>query len=524
MTFKNFIDANNEDVPNNLKTSVCIIGAGAAGITLANNLTEIDDVLLIESGDFEIDGRTQALYSGSNIGLPYFDLLGCRLRYFGGTTNHWGGYCRPNDPIDYEGREEMALPKWPIEEKDLYPFISQAAKELGLSTEFYKPELLLTAKGAPTDELLENVSSDFYTKIFQITKKLRFSQIYRDKLSKQNNLRIYLNLNAIHIQLSSDASRVSSIRCKTLGGKIITVEAKEFILASHAIENARLLLNSNDIRPEGVGNQYDHVGRYFMDHVHISASKLIPSDKFPSIYNSVSSRKFNLNANLSFTDDYLRKKNILQYYCRFNPVYVDEKVVDSLRGINNNIMEPFSLELFNDIKSVMNNFTGSVDFLSARYGVSQSLPKYYSLDHRIEQAPNPDSRVVISKTKDALDVPQADLQWKLNEHDYHTFRLGHEKVIKELSALGMGRFITEEITSELVDERIAGHNHHIGTTKMSKYPSDGVVDKDCKVHNLSNLHVAGSSIFPTAGYSGPTMMIVAFAMRLAKHISVKLQS
>jgi len=209
MTFKNFIDANNEDVPNNLKTSVCIIGAGAAGITLANNLTEIDDVLLIESGDFEIDGRTQALYSGSNIGLPYFDLLGCRLRYFGGTTNHWGGYCRPNDPIDYEGREEMALPKWPIEEKDLYPFISQAAKELGLSTEFYKPELLLTAKGAPTDELLENVSSDFYTKIFQITKKLRFSQIYRDKLSKQNNLRIYLNLNAIHIQLSSDASRVS---------------------------------------------------------------------------------------------------------------------------------------------------------------------------------------------------------------------------------------------------------------------------------------------------------------------------
>ena len=87
MAFKNFIDANNEDVPNNLKTSVCIIGAGAAGITLANNLAEIDVVLLVESGDFEIDGRTQALYSGSNIGLPYFDLLGCRLRYFGGTTN-----------------------------------------------------------------------------------------------------------------------------------------------------------------------------------------------------------------------------------------------------------------------------------------------------------------------------------------------------------------------------------------------------------------------------------------------------
>ena len=522
--FKNFIDANDESVANKLKASVCIIGAGAAGITLANNLAGVDDVLLIESGDFEIDGRTQALYSGSNIGLPYFDLLGCRLRYFGGTTNHWGGYCRPNDPIDYEGRDEVSLPKWPIDEKNLSPYINKAAKELGLSTEFYNAELLLAAKGAPTDELLENVSSDFYTKVFQGTKKLRFSQIYRDKLSKQNNLRVCLNLNAIHVQLTPDASRVSSIRCKTLNGKVITVEAKEFVLASHAIENARLMLNSNDIQQKGVGNQYDHVGRYFMDHAHISASKLIPSDKFPGIYNSVASRRFDLNANLSFTDDYLRKNHILQYYCRFNPVYTVEKVVDSLRGVKSNIMEPFSEELFNDIKTVVNNLEGSVNFLSARYGVSQPLPKYYSLEHRIEQAPNPDSRVVISKTKDALGVPQADLQWKLNEHDYRTFRVGHEKVIKELSALGMGRFITEEITPELVDERIAGHYHHIGTTKMSAYPSDGVVDQDCKVHNLSNLYVAGSSIFPTAGYSGPTMMIVAFAIRLAEHISEKIKS
>jgi len=187
-------------------------------------------------------------------------------------------------------------------------------------------------------------------------------------------------------------------------------------------------------------------------------------------------------------------------------------------------MEPFSQELFNDIKNVTNNFTGSVNFLSTRYGLSQPLPKYYSLEHRIEQAPNPDSRVVISKTKDALGVPQADLQWKLNKHDYRTFKVGHEKIIKELSALGAGRFITEEITPELVDERATGHYHHIGTTKMSTYPSDGVVDSNCKIHNLSNLYVAGSSIFPTAGYSGPTMMIVAFAMRLAEHVSKKLKT
>ena len=524
MALESFIDANDENLASKLQTSVCIVGAGAAGITLARNLTGVDDVLLIESGDFEIDGRTQALYSGSNIGLPYFDLLGCRLRYFGGTTNHWGGYCRANDPIDYQGREEMAIPKWPIDEKNLAPYIDQAAKLLGLSPDFYNPEPLLKANGAPTEELLELVSSDLYTKIFQLSKRVRFAQIYRDELSRQNNLRVCLNLNAVHIQLSSDVSRVSSIQCKTLRGKTITVEAKEFILASHAIENARLLLNSNDVYQEGIGNQHDHVGRYFMDHVHISASKLIPSDKFPDLYNRKYLSRLNLNANLSFTDAYLRKTGILQYYCRFNPVYTDDEVVNSLSDIKNNIMEPFSKELFDDIKTVVNNLTMAADYASSRYGFSQPKPQYYSLDHRIEQAPNPDSRVVISKTKDALGVPQADLQWRLNEYDYRTFKVGHEKIIKELSALGLGRFITEEITPELVDERASGHYHHIGTTKMSAHPIDGVVDPNCKVHNLNNLYVAGSSIFPTAGYSGPTMMIVAFAIRLAEHLSGKIQS
>lgn len=524
MTLKNFIDANDEIIANKLQASVCIIGAGAAGITLARNLTGIDDVLLIESGDFEIDGVTQALYSGSNIGLPYFDLLRCRLRYFGGTTNHWGGYCRSNDPIDYEGREKMGLPKWPIDEKDLDPYIRQAAKELGLSAEFYNPVPLLIAKGAPPEELLERVSSDFYTKIFQISKRVRFSRIYRDELAKQNNLRVCLNLNAIHVQLSPDGSRVTHVRCKTLSGKTITVEAKEFVVASHAIENARLLLNSNDVHQDGIGNQYDHVGRYFMDHVHMSASKLIPSSKFPSLYNRRVLSGLNLNANLSFTDEYLRKQGILQYYCRFNPVYINDDVVDALHGIKNNILEPFSQELFDDIKTVVNNLTGVADYMSSYNGLSRPAPKYYHLEHRIEQAPNPDSRVVISKTKDALGVAQADLQWRLNEYDYRTFKVGHDKIINELSALGAGRFMTENITPELVDERATGHYHHIGTTRMSTYPSDGVVDSNCKVHSLSNLYVAGSSVFPSAGYSGPTMMIVAFTLRLAEHISTKFHS
>lgn len=518
MSRNNFIDSNRYKFPTNIKTNICIIGAGAAGITLARNLKNVDDVLLIESGDFNLSGSTQALYEGASTALPYFDLLTCRLRYFGGTTNHWGGYCRPNDPIDYEGRASLGLPKWPIDEHILAPFIDKAAKELGLEYDFFDNKELFEKHNIEQEELIDSKGNDLYTKVFQLTKMTRFAQIYKDELSKQDNLRIFMNLNVTHMQLDTRGGKVISVNCKTLQGKEVTIEAEEFIIASHAIENARLLLNSNDVQKTGLGNQNDHVGRYFMDHIHIKATKLIPSQNFPFIYDRNVLGDMKLNANISFTDDYIRRKNILQYYCRFMPIYTENQVVDSIKDIKSKINEPFSGALFEDLKVVLNDFSGATNHFLSHFRLLQPTPKYYYLDQRIEQAPNANSRVVISSKKDSLGVPLANLEWNLNEHDYRTFKIGQEKIIKELSAVGAGRFIIEDITPELVDARVAGHYHHIGTTRMSDSAENGVVDVNCKVHGIDNLYIAGSSVFPTAGYSGPTMMIVALSLRLAEYL------
>jgi choline dehydrogenase-like flavoprotein len=62
----------------------------------------------------------------------------------------------------------------------------------------------------------------------------------------------------------------------------------------------------------------------------------------------------------------------------------------------------------------------------------------------------------------------------------------------------------------------------MGTTRMHPDPKQGVVDADCRVHGISNLFVAGSSVFPTYGTANPTYTILALAYQLAEHLSEEL--
>jgi choline dehydrogenase-like flavoprotein len=64
----------------------------------------------------------------------------------------------------------------------------------------------------------------------------------------------------------------------------------------------------------------------------------------------------------------------------------------------------------------------------------------------------------------------------------------------------------------------------MGTTRMSRLPSGGVVDPTGRVHGVRNLYVAGSSVFPTGGCANPTLTIVALSLRLGDELARRLQS
>ncbi len=515
----NLIDARELENKTTLTTKICIVGSGAAGITLARSLSNsLINVMLVESGGFNLEGKTQNLFNGKNIGLPYFPLTSCRLRYFGGTTNHWSGYCRSNDEIDYEGRPELGLPKWPVSAEQLEPYIQEIGQSLNIDSTKGNLRSILKSKGLAPNQLIDD--GEIKTKSFQLVKEetRRLGPRYKDELTQVKNLKIVHHLNLQGIALNELGESVKQLNCKTLNDKQITIKADLIVIACHGIENARLLLASNDVQKEGIGNQQDHVGRYFMDHIHVHASTLYPSAQFPFIYDRKEAQNYHLNANLSFSDTFHRDNQLLSYYCRFNPIYSPHETDEDFIHLLDNLTKKGDTEYLARFVSSMKNPLQALKFVSSRKNINYFLPNHFDLDHRIEQAPNRNSRVILSNRLDELGNRIADLDWQVNEHDVNSFKNGQAHIVKKLSAMNLGRFKVQNIDLDYVKNNIAGHYHQIGTTRMSETARDGVVDKNCKVHGVNNLYIAGSSVFPTAGYSGPTMMLMALAQRLSEHL------
>jgi choline dehydrogenase-like flavoprotein len=149
---------------------------------------------------------------------------------------------------------------------------------------------------------------------------------------------------------------------------------------------------------------------------------------------------------------------------------------------------------------------------------SHTLGAWLGMGGSCEQVPNPDSRVGLSERRDALGLPRISLDWRLTEQDRLSFYRHLHSVALEFGALGIGRM--RKLVPDESDwpQPVGGGSHHMGTTRMHDSPGHGVVDRNCRVHGIGNLYLAGSSIFPTSGVSNPTLTIMALTLRLADHL------
>lgn len=476
-----------------IRADVCIVGAGPAGITLGLTLKGHGiSVVMLEGGGELPRPEIQALYAGANEGAPYTDLDLTRLRYLGGSTNHWEGYVRPLDASDLAEPLLASVGGWPFGYEELSDHYETASQVVEVNDELdYSGERWAQRVGA---EVLPTDASVMGTEVLLRSPPVRFGPKYRDELAESEDIALYLNANAV--ELATVDGRVQHVRIAHLEGGEQTVGAQVFVLATGGIEVPRLLLSSLTDEGVAVGNRHDLVGRFFMEHPHFIRIQLLCEDA---------------RALAFYTEESLVDGQ------RVNPILTIPSEVRRARGMGNVAVslqhpEPTARDILEG-----DPVTHSVRAL-LRDATDRERPDHLRVQLMAEQVPNARSRIRLSNhQRDALGLRRCILNWELHEVDYHTLRTAAELAAGQFAHAGVGR-ISSTTHGGSTPYAFHGGHHHMGTARMSEDPARGVVDANGLVHDVENLYIASSATFPTVGFANPTLTIVAMALRLGQHL------
>jgi choline dehydrogenase-like flavoprotein len=524
--------------PDPVNTEICIIGGGMAGIVMALELGRKGiPVCLLESGGFTEHRKTNDLYNGENAGLPYEFAKGYRSRFLGGSSNCWGGHCRPLDDEDFEPRDWVPLSGWPISKAELAPYYEYAHQWLGLGPRNFDPAYWERQINRPDARLLHLADEGIEEIITQFSPPVRMGTLHREELAKSPLISVYLWANVMELVRARGEDRVREVVTKTLDGRTHKFRARTFILAAGGIENARLLLLSRRDQAGGLGNQNGLVGRCFMDHPLMILGKFKrnrhwrPNNLFDFKYNfqnpAVGAHGTCVAGHFRLSPQRQKQERVLNAYSWILSRFPLEESLraGNLRKLRRNLRtnSPFSGPVLRTL------FKAGLTPHEAlwRFVVLHTRPRalitHFRLQMVIEQSANPESRVSLSEERDALGANRVKVNWQLGELEKHTFQKNFSIIAPALQKHGLD---LEEGADDALTRPDWAHAaesiyHHMGTTRMHASPRQGVVDADCKVHGLDNLYIAGSSVFPTGGAHTPTMTLIALAVRLVRHIRTR---
>lgn len=503
-----FIDARDLPGGSEIVADLVVVGAGMAGIAIAREWAGSGrTVAFIESGGREFDKEVQDLYRGEcvvrgpdNADRPFDDHMHQgRRRQLGGSGNVWGGKCVALDPADFARRDWIAHSGWPISRRQMQPFYDRASDLLGLP-HFPPGETGLEDSARPQLVL------DGGKRVFSATRHYsRYSggvdpkgfDRFRTEPFAPGNITVWLHANVVELKLAPRGGRLERLDIACLNGKRHTARGRAYVLATGGIENARLLLASNSVEEAGVGNRADLVGRFFQGHMTygpydlakgIASGLFLASDRKMALYTEGTEGKS---------------------HCVLAPTLAAQR-----RGRRGN--STFTLSRFPPKQQLAPNAEeAAIQDLARRLAATSAGQRLYGF-FMTEHFPNADSRITLGSTSDALGMPRARLEWRYTEADWRSLEASVAAFAQEFAAAGLGRVCFPMRRSEFV--ATGASRHHMGTTRMHADPAEGVVDPNGRVHGVSNLYVAGSSVFPTSGIGNPTLTLIALTLRLSDHL------
>jgi choline dehydrogenase-like flavoprotein len=548
------VDADTIETGACLWADVCVVGGGAAGISLALALSGQGlRVVLLEAGRLRSHRATQALYAGEvadeRLHSPPDKY---RQRQMGGSTGTWGGRCVPFDPIDFEARSWVPYSGWPISYDDLLPFYPQANTLAEAGRFAYEAD---EALGSDVPPMIRGFQSDSVrtSSLERFSCPTNFGRRYARRLQLARDVKVLLGANCTAIRLQPDGTSVEELEVRTLAGRRFRVAVRTAVLATGGLETARLMLASHDVAPAGVGNEHDVVGRYYMCHIAGNVGTLTLAGSAADVRHGyeVTPEGIYCRRRLSIAPEVQRQLGLANAVARLHfPRITDPRhrngVLSGLflarrlisyeyaKRLNDGTRSTpglYARHLWNVMADPIDTSAFLAHWLLRRTLATRKFPSVilrnrtnrFSLEMHGEQLPHRDSRVTLGDKADALGMPQLRIDWRYTPEDIESVRRTLDLMAQEFERSGAGRL---EYDGETLEEDLlrfgAYGGHHIGTARMGTDVRTSVVDPHCKVHSVSNLYVAGSAAFPTSSQANPTLTLIALSLRLARHLAQRL--
>ena len=509
-------DLERSDIPAGNTFDVCVVGSGAAGLTISHQLFRRGHrVLLLEGGGASRwERKSQALNKSDLHGQTFAGAHSGRFRTLGGTTSVWAGQVMELDDIDFEHRDWVEGSSWPIGKSELRKYYAQATELEGAEGLVQDDAEVWERTGTPQPDLGEELHISFS----RYCPEKKFARVFADTINDER-LTVMLHANAVEMIPAQNNQQIASLRLRTLDGKETFCKAKNFVLCLGGIESSRFLLNQQ-FSPWNASNL---VGRYFQDHIQCFAADVRHADMhLPNWAYGPYRLAGNYLPKIRLSAAAQQKYQVLNVSGMVEP---SDGIYETLRTGIKVVAGPSStiglgefLRMTPRVPAVIwHHFKIKKD---PNYIVPWAKPK---LSVYCEQSPVSESRIVLSSKRDKLGLFKADITWCVSELEIETVRKYVAVAQEAFKAFGIGEIVPDpDLHNDGIYRKCTDQFHHCGGTRMAARTQDGVVDLDLRLNGVGNVYVCSSSVFPCSGFANPTHTIIALAARLAEHLDRKL--
>lgn len=509
---------------------LCVVGSGPAGSAVALDMAGRGyRVLLVDAGGSLPQRRPDAQRSVPAAHAPLYDT---QCQAFGGTSWLWGGRIMP-----FVG-PELAHGDWPVTADSLAPYWDAAARFLGGDT-----------LGRPFVET-ENEAFFDLDACEMIGRQAPLPGLQKAMFDAASMLDVLLTTEVVGLTYD-DQARCTGLHARHIDGAETTaIRAEVTIIAAGGIETARLLLADQARQPHLLGH-LRMLGRGYCGHLTGTIARITFSTEAETAAFGLRQR-----AGGEFTRRVFRStsramaEGIAMFFWAKNPPAADPSHGSAVlsakhlaRGLRKSLHRrrlglatpsqrtPVGRHLRNLLVDLPRGLSELSNVLRAHFNHARPQFDYlipnrarsYRLCYHAQQNRLPHNRITLAAAPTDAALPDIQITYDFDDADIDAVLRAHRQLSAELEASGLGR-ITLDTTEEAalrqaVRSKARDGYHQIGTAAMSETPSDGVVDADCKIHGIAGLYLSGSSIFHSSGAAPPTQTIVAFALRLAQHLS-----